>query len=117
VRLDVTIEAGWEVAMARVRESWGRLDVLVVSAGSSLARPVDRSKEGVYEPVYAHWRQALEGCGVPLPHDDFQVLPRRPRHCARAGAALERFLLWRGMRVRGHLGVMPRYDPVGEFVG
>jgi hypothetical protein len=46
--------------------SWkagARLDVLVVSAGSSLARPVDRSKDGVYEPVYAYWRQALEAAG------------------------------------------------------
>jgi site-specific DNA-methyltransferase (adenine-specific) len=25
--------------------------------------PVDRSKNGVYEPVYAHWVQALEGAG------------------------------------------------------
>jgi site-specific DNA-methyltransferase (adenine-specific) len=25
--------------------------------------PVDRSKGGVYEPVYAHWLQALEGAG------------------------------------------------------
>src|SRR4051794_23640238 len=40
-----------------------RLDVLVVSAGISLARPVDRSKDAVYEPVYAHWRQALEATG------------------------------------------------------
>jgi site-specific DNA-methyltransferase (adenine-specific) len=25
--------------------------------------PVDRSKDGVYEPVYGHWLQALEGAG------------------------------------------------------
>src|SRR5207244_9260117 len=63
VRLDVTIEADWEAAMARVLESRARLDVLVVSAGISLARPVDRSRDGVYEPVYAYWLPGLEAAG------------------------------------------------------
>ena len=39
-KLDVTREADWQAAVARVEETWGPLDVFVASAGISLAKPV-----------------------------------------------------------------------------
>jgi site-specific DNA-methyltransferase (adenine-specific) len=47
--------AAWSAELYRVAHpGHGRLCLEV---------PVDRSKEGVYEPVYAHWLQALEAVG------------------------------------------------------
>ena len=47
--------AAWSAELHRVSHpGHGRLCLEV---------PVDRSKEGVYEPVYAHWLQALEAAG------------------------------------------------------
>jgi NAD(P)-dependent dehydrogenase (short-subunit alcohol dehydrogenase family) len=41
-RLDVTVEADWQAALADVVAQWGRLDILVVSAGITHAAPVDQ---------------------------------------------------------------------------
>ena len=63
---------GWPVSW----KAGARLDVLVVSAGISLARPVDRSKEGVYEPVYAHWAAGPRVRQCPPRHDPGRRLGR-----------------------------------------
>lgn len=43
--------------------------------------PVDRSKDGVYEPVYAHWLQALESAGF-----DYRTTVFRRYHAGRGTA-------------------------------
>lgn len=40
LRLDVTSEADWQVAVARVLAKWGRLDLLLNCAGISFAKPI-----------------------------------------------------------------------------
>lgn len=42
-RLDVTDQQGWQDAVRVVLERWGRLDVLVASAGVSAAAPVEET--------------------------------------------------------------------------
>lgn len=51
-RLDVTDEASWEAAVARVLDAHGRLDVLVHSAGVSAGAPLA-------EMALAEWRRVL----------------------------------------------------------
>lgn len=40
LRLDVTLEADWQAAMARILADWSRLDICVNCAGTSLAKPI-----------------------------------------------------------------------------
>jgi len=40
VPLDVTLEADWEKAMARILKEWGRLDICVNCAGIAFAKPI-----------------------------------------------------------------------------
>ncbi len=40
IRLDVTSEADWQAAIARIVAEWGRLDVCVNCAGIALAKPI-----------------------------------------------------------------------------
>lgn len=51
-RLDVTSEADWQAAMKKVEQTWGRLDILVNSAGISFAKPVT-------EMTLEEWRLVL----------------------------------------------------------
>ena len=51
-KLDVTREADWEAAIGRVGEAWGALNVLVASAGISLAKPVA-------DMALAEWRRVI----------------------------------------------------------
>ncbi len=51
-KLDVTREADWEAAIARVGEVWGPLNVFVASAGISLAKPVA-------EMELSEWRRVM----------------------------------------------------------
>ena len=53
VRLDVRNEADWEDALTEITESFGRLDILVHSAGISGAAPLA-------ETSMAEWRRVLE---------------------------------------------------------
>lgn len=50
--LDVTDEAGWIALFARIRDSHGRLDILVNSAGISMAAATS-------DMEYSSWRQVL----------------------------------------------------------
>jgi NAD(P)-dependent dehydrogenase (short-subunit alcohol dehydrogenase family) len=50
--LDVTSEAAWCEATEQVLRTWGRLDILVNSAGISFARPVE-------EMTLEEWRRVL----------------------------------------------------------
>jgi NAD(P)-dependent dehydrogenase (short-subunit alcohol dehydrogenase family) len=52
-KLDVTREAEWESAVARVDEAWGALNVFVASAGISLARPVAEMELADWQRVMA----------------------------------------------------------------
>ncbi len=49
LRHDITAEADWQDAMPAVRERFGKLDVLVNSAGISLPSSIE-------EATYEHWR-------------------------------------------------------------
>jgi 3(or 17)beta-hydroxysteroid dehydrogenase len=40
IRLDVTVEADWQAALARILSQWGRLDICVNCAGISFAKPI-----------------------------------------------------------------------------
>jgi len=51
-KLDVTREADWEAAVARVNEAWGPLNVFVASAGISAAKPV-------IEMELAEWQRVM----------------------------------------------------------
>ena len=53
VRLDVTVEAEWEAALARVLERWGQLDILVVSAGITHAAPIEQMTLEAWRRVMA----------------------------------------------------------------
>jgi 3(or 17)beta-hydroxysteroid dehydrogenase len=63
--LDVRVEEDWEAAIADVVERWGRLDVLVASAGISHARPV-------WEMSLEEWREVhavnLDGAFLGVRH-------------------------------------------------
>lgn len=52
VRLDVTSEADWRAAMARILAEWGRLDISVNCAGVSFAKPIA-------ELNLADWRRVM----------------------------------------------------------
>ncbi|HXG67283.1 MAG TPA: glucose 1-dehydrogenase [Blastocatellia bacterium] len=51
-RLDVTSEADWQTAIGRVERTWGRLDILVNSAGISFAKPIT-------EMALEEWRRVM----------------------------------------------------------
>jgi NAD(P)-dependent dehydrogenase (short-subunit alcohol dehydrogenase family) len=52
LRLDVTSEADWQAAMARILSQWGRLDICVNCAGISFAKPIA-------ELNLADWRRVM----------------------------------------------------------
>lgn len=52
-KLDVTSEVDWESATSWVVSTWGRLDVLVASAGISFAKPVE-------ETSLEEWRAVMK---------------------------------------------------------
>jgi 3(or 17)beta-hydroxysteroid dehydrogenase len=52
IRLDVTVEADWQAALARILSQWGRLDISVNCAGISLAKPI-------HELSLADWRRIM----------------------------------------------------------
>ena len=52
LRLDVTSEADWDAAMARILSQWGRLDIAVNCAGISFAKPISDLK-------LADWRRVM----------------------------------------------------------
>jgi 3(or 17)beta-hydroxysteroid dehydrogenase len=63
--LDVRVEEEWEAVISEVLGRWGRLDVLVASAGISLARPV-------WEMSLEEWRTVhsvnLDGAFLGIKH-------------------------------------------------
>lgn len=52
-RLDVTSEPDWDDAIRAVLDRWGRLDVLVASAGVSIAGPIDGTDLGTWRGAAA----------------------------------------------------------------
>jgi len=52
LRLDVTSEADWQAAMARILVEWGRLDISVNCAGMAFARPIT-------DTSLADWRRVI----------------------------------------------------------
>jgi 3(or 17)beta-hydroxysteroid dehydrogenase len=53
LRLDVTSEADWQVAVERVTSLWRRFDILVVSAGITHAAPIDEISLEAWRRVMA----------------------------------------------------------------
>ena len=41
LRLDVTSEEDWRAAVDRIGRAWGKLDILVQSAGIAFSKPVE----------------------------------------------------------------------------
>jgi 3(or 17)beta-hydroxysteroid dehydrogenase len=64
-RLDVTDEAGWEDAIGVALDRWGRLDVLVASAGRSAAAPIDETGLDLWREITA---VNLDGVFLGLKH-------------------------------------------------
>src|SRR6185503_18800547 len=52
LRLDVTSEEDWRAAVDRIGRAWGKLDILVQSAGIAFSKPVE-------EMTLAEWRRVL----------------------------------------------------------
>jgi cyclopentanol dehydrogenase len=53
VRLDVTREQDWIAAFSRVKEAFGRLDVLVSNAGLNIRRPIEEMSESDLDTMIA----------------------------------------------------------------